>query len=151
MDSDNGNPRVKRLTASIHVVRIGPFSLTRRMLRQLDQVRWDELEPFGRISAAYSSVPEGVGRHRQTGTLVRARWYYNPGGIKTDCCPDLGPLSDWWYGDDRPQEEGPPEWHPERGHWTLSGLTDWWRRIQTDAKPEHFDSLPLIILGGPVR
>lgn len=68
---------VEVLTAEVHTVAVGSRRLTQAIYRQLDAVRPERVEPFGRVRLRDSrDTGPGiavVGRDRVTGALVRSR------------------------------------------------------------------------------
>lgn len=67
---------VQTLTAEVRVLVVGSRQVTLSVFRQLDEVDWNECDPFGRVRDANrnSFKPEVVGRSVWTGALVRARF-----------------------------------------------------------------------------
>lgn len=63
---------VVSLVAEVRVLMVGSRQITLSVFRQLDVVSFDECEAMGRVND-----PDGpwvVGRHHQTGALIRARF-----------------------------------------------------------------------------
>jgi len=67
---------VETLTASVHVLMVGSNrQVTLSVARQLDQVRYSELEPMGRVRL--TNRDQGfdiIGRERASGALVISGW-----------------------------------------------------------------------------
>lgn len=73
---------VRTLTAEVRVLQVGNRQITQSVVKQLDVIRADRIEPFGRISTG-AKVEEAsglkspveielVGRHPYSGELVKA-------------------------------------------------------------------------------
>lgn len=65
---------VETLTAEVRVLMVGNRQVTLSVARQLDEVDFVELSPFGRIRSTreYTSAVEVIGKHRESGALARA-------------------------------------------------------------------------------
>jgi hypothetical protein len=103
MTGDADVPQVKPLTAEVRVLVIGKRQVTGGMYKQLDLVAPDLIEPFGRVRSSVYEMPgahfEVVGRHRETGYLVRSDAPVDPSWRHQvpPRSPDLSKV--------------PPEWH----------------------------------------
>jgi hypothetical protein len=63
--------RVFEAAPGVRILMIGNRQATRELVRQLDVVTLEELEPFGRVHLGHCSYA-AIGRHRETGELVLA-------------------------------------------------------------------------------
>jgi hypothetical protein len=70
---------VETLSAEVRVLMVGSRQVTLSVVKQLDRVRYPQLEPFGRVHSGRKDEPaadedaiEVVGRHRETGALSYA-------------------------------------------------------------------------------
>lgn len=90
------NATVRTLTAEVRTLVVGSRQVTMSVYNQLDEVEWDELEPFGRVCprGAWSYAIHVVGRSTRptdTGALVRS-WVPNDLAIdilrRGDSLPD---------------------------------------------------------------
>lgn len=76
MTGDARVPQVELLTAEVRVLVIGKRQVKGGMYEQVDWVAPDLIEPFGRVRSGVYATPsahfEVVGRHRETGCLVRS-------------------------------------------------------------------------------
>lgn len=63
---------VETLTAEVRVLMVGSRQVTLSVARQLDEVDLVDVEPFGRVNISDTGTFV-VGRHKQTGALVRAK------------------------------------------------------------------------------
>lgn len=65
---------VETLTAEVRALMIGRRQVTLSVYRQLDTAPWDDVEPFGRVRDGKDTAAGIyiVGRHRETGDLVRS-------------------------------------------------------------------------------
>jgi hypothetical protein len=83
--SDVTTAMVETLTAEVKTLTIGRRQVTLSVYRQLDYIRYEEIEPFGRVNDScdlkpdpYLGIPPNpytvfvVGRRRDTGTLARS-------------------------------------------------------------------------------
>lgn len=77
---------VETLTAEVRTLVVGKRQVTLSVYRQLDSAPLEEVEPFGRVrddkDTGYAKGGHVVGRHHQTGALVRAA-YTNITSIET--------------------------------------------------------------------
>lgn len=62
---------VQTLTAEVHVLQVASRQVTLSVAKQLDLVPYTDIEPMGRVRTCNSNVPEIIGRHKDTGALVR--------------------------------------------------------------------------------
>lgn len=103
MTSDAGEPQVERLTAEVRVLVIGKRQVTGGMYKQLDWVAPDLVEPFGRVRSSVYAMPkahfEVVGRHRETGCLVRSDARVDPSWshYSPPRAPDLSNVPRDWH------------------------------------------------------
>lgn len=70
-----GTATVETLTAEVRVLMVGSRQVTLSVVKQLDAVAWDQMEPFGRVRCTNPNVTSSVmliGRHRRDGVLVVA-------------------------------------------------------------------------------
>ena len=70
-----GTATVETLTAEVRVLMVGSRQVTLSVVKQLDAVAWDQMEPFGRVRCTNPNVTSPVmliGRHRVDGVLVVA-------------------------------------------------------------------------------
>jgi len=68
--------KVEVLTAEVRALVVGSRQITLSVFRQLDWVKWEEIEPMGRVNDYRDNDPEVwylVGRSRKDGSLVRAQ------------------------------------------------------------------------------
>ena len=73
---------VETLTAEVRTLVVGKRQVTLSVYRQLDSARLEEVEPFGRVRDDKENGRHVVGRHRETGALVRAS-YQRPDWMET--------------------------------------------------------------------
>lgn len=70
---------VETLTAEVQVLMVGKRQVTLSVARQLDEVRLDELEMFGRVRLSGSdSNSYVIGRHAKSGSLSLAAYTRSP-------------------------------------------------------------------------
>jgi hypothetical protein len=95
---------VETLTAEVRVLMVGNRQITLSVARQLDTVKLFEMEPFGRVRLDKDRENYVIGRSKETGTLVLAK--YQPRTTapficeldgKITVCRGLAPLAD--HGD----------------------------------------------------
>lgn len=100
MTGDADGPHVEHLTAEIRVLAIGKRQVTGGMYKQLDWVAPDLIEPFGRVRSSVYATPaahfEIVGRHRETGSLVRSDAPVEPHWARASRSPDLSQVPPEW-------------------------------------------------------
>lgn len=100
----NSSATVVALTAEVRALMIGSRQVTLSVYRQLDTVDHTECEPFGRVRDAKDCDYRGVyvvGRHTQTGSLVRSYRKQTPYKIVINA-PDV--MYDWITSGNRPFE-----------------------------------------------
>lgn len=78
MIKDQASATVRTLVAEVRVLMLGQRQVTTGIARQLDVVKPDEIEPFGRVEARAIGCQgprhvNVVGRHKAMGVLVRSR------------------------------------------------------------------------------
>jgi hypothetical protein len=100
MTGDADAPHVEHLTAEIRVLAIGKRQVTGGMYKQLDSVAPDLIEPFGRVRSTVYATPaahfEIVGRHRETGSLVRSAVSVDPDWSGSFRSPGLSKVPPEW-------------------------------------------------------
>lgn len=73
MTAEQITTTIETLTAEVRAVMIGKRQVTLSVYRQLDDVPWADIEPFGRVrDSKDGSGIYVVGRHRDTGVLSRS-------------------------------------------------------------------------------
>jgi hypothetical protein len=100
----NSSATVVALTAEVRALMIGSRQVTLSVYRQLDTVDHTECEPFGRVRDPQNVEGYGVyvvGRHVQTGSLVRSYRKKAPHKLVV-VAPDV--MYDWIRNGSRPFE-----------------------------------------------
>ena len=129
--SDSPTATVETLTATVREVVVDGRRVTMSAYNQLDEVTPDEVIPMGRVRPKnrheYAFVYV-IGKHRDTGDLVRSYVPRDPSKLNSHGWLDLDPYDGFavytlWRGDD-----GERSW--------LHGFTEQWQ------------ALPLIVLAG---
>lgn len=79
---------VETMTAEVHVLKVGSRQVTLSVAKQLDLALVNDMKPMGRIRTVWdaSFLIELIGRHSETGALVRA-FVYHPNTTRwlADC------------------------------------------------------------------
>lgn len=165
---------VETLTAEVRVLMVGNRQITLSVARQLDTVKLSDLEPFGRVRLDKDRENYVIGRSKETGALVVAK--YQPRTTaplicdldgKITVCRGVAPRADKAYCltfrnraiivdyDTVNRCEFDDHWDRNKGceGWLTNGLDD---QIQAEidesdecnAPHEAAAALPLIVLAG---
>lgn len=134
----NKTAMVEVLTAQVRVLMVGSRQVTLSVFRQLDEVDFEEVIPFGRVRDRNSdSYRDIIGIHIKDGSLVRAplqRPVYETSYTRTQYLKNINTLH--WLSSTA-QKEGKEQQEEYR-----EDLVRW------DSQAARFSKLPLIILAG---
>ena len=135
----NQTAKVEVLTAEVRVLMVGKRQVTLSVYRQLDWVDPALCEPFGRTndpresSSEFSLTIDVVGRHAETGDLVRSRRRVSRDKPKK------------WVGNVEFREHGRTNWR----EWTDEELAYAIEKWRSDFHAiRAWEVLPLIVLAG---
>lgn len=131
MTGNTKTATVEALTAEVRALMVGSRQITLSVYRQLDTVRVDRIEPFGRVrDDRDKSLDHGdiqlVGRDREDGALIRA-CVRVPGWHSYEDAPAA--FNHWvWH---RRRYEVHKGWRPVSGDWVPAARHDshtlWWQ------------------------
>jgi hypothetical protein len=133
---------VEVLTAEVRVLMVGSRQITLSVARQLDEVEWEQCEPFGRIRDSQDFSTAVIGRDRNNGQLCKTHIHDSElRSLKvTLSIKRSGPGKPrYWKGDGQYYTEAEGEAMEQR--------RDELQNQYNELKAEY-DALPLIVLAG---